>query len=845
MGEGEEVDDERIELKRELGCIVNEEAELGASPPRKHARLASETTIDGLWSELRDNPVVSPMRENENVSSLETSSSHPAEMGSSSDNQVNSGDITSESSGNSCLVSCSDERIRNFGSCSGVSPSQISLEIPKHVSTTVIRKITFKFSKSKEEYKSKLSTSTAAQLASSGVCEADSFIDSSDELGLDDSNDRFMYNMELKMSKKVVPDSYPTNVKKLLATGILEGARVKYISTSGEKEIPGEIRGCGYLCGCVACNFTNVLSAYEFEQHAGGSKTRHPNNHIFLENGRPIYSIIEELKTAPLGILEELVKDMAGSSFNEGSFRAWKASLQQCDGTFLADKKCQRKSSSIYSTHLSLANRSTDDEQKMVKRRANPSKHLGKRLSSSTWHPALSHKRTGEGGAKKRDNDLHRLLFKPNGLPDGAKLAYYAKGQKILEGYKHGNGIVCGHCSFEISPSQFEAHAGWAARRQPYRHIYTSNGLTLHDVAMSLARGQNLTTGSNDDMCTICGDRGELIPCGGCPRAYHQTCLGLQHVADSDWCCSNCNDSKEDMKDSSNNCKPIIIRLTRVVKTSETECGGCVLCRENDFSVEKFDDRTVIICDQCEKEYHVGCLRVGGRCDLKELPKDKWFCCNDCEGIHCALRDLVLKGSETISSSESMNISRKLLDKGLSSLADNEINWHILSGKCRRREHLPLLSKAVSIFRECFSPITAKSGRDLIPVMVHGRNISGQEFGGMYCILLTVRSVVVSAGLLRIFGREVAELPLVATSKEFQGKGYFLALFSRVETLLYSLNVENLVLPAAERAKSMWVNRFGFKDMSPERLSVYTRELQLTEFNGTVMLEKKVEPVIE
>ena len=32
------------------------------------------------------------------------------------------------------------------------------------------------------------------------------------------------------------------------------------------------------------------------------------------------------------------------------------------------------------------------------------------------------------------------------------------------------------------------------------------------------------------------------------------------------------------------------------------------------------------------------------------------------------------------------------------------------------------------------------------------------------------RSVVVSAGLLRIFGREVAELPLVATSRENQGK---------------------------------------------------------------------------
>lgn len=78
------------------------------------------------------------------------------------------------------------------------------------------------------------------------------------------------------------------------------------------------------------------------------------------------------------------------------------------------------------------------------------------------------------------------------------------------------------------------------------------------------------------------------------------------------------------------------------------------------------------------------------------------------------------------------------------------------------------------------------------------RNISGQEFGGMYCIVLIVKyvtfaavlifhiallfghidmdvsylhsSVVISAGLLRIFGRNVAELPLVATSREYQGK---------------------------------------------------------------------------
>lgn len=66
-----------------------------------------------------------------------------------------------------------------------------------------------------------------------------------------------------------------------------------------------------------------MLSAYEFEQHAG-AKTRHPNNHIYLENGKPIYSIIQELKTAPLSILDEVIKDVAGTSINEESFQDWK-----------------------------------------------------------------------------------------------------------------------------------------------------------------------------------------------------------------------------------------------------------------------------------------------------------------------------------------------------------------------------------------------------------------------------------------------------------------------------------------------------------------------------------------
>ncbi|XP_062086323.1 uncharacterized protein LOC133792432 [Humulus lupulus] len=167
--------------------------------------------------------------------------------------------------------------------------------------------------------------------------------------------------------------------------------------------------------------------------------------------------------------------------------------------------------------------------------------------------------------------------------------------------------------------------------------------------------------------------------------------------------------------------------------------------------------------------------------------------------------------------------------------AEDDIQWRILSGKSRYPGHLPFLSRSAAIFRECFDPIVARSGRDLIPVMVYG-------IIPFFCKCIHPhRSIVVSVGLLRIFGHEVAELPIVATTREHQGKGYFQVLFSCIEKLLVSLNVENIVLPAAEEAESIWTNKFGFTKMSDDRLSKYMREVKFTIFKGTSMLEKAVQ----
>lgn len=883
-GTMDNVNSPKTELKRTHEYVIDA-SEIETFPNKKQNK---ETSNEESKSEVL-NPNL-PLHEN--ASSCQTVSSQ----------LVNGllttvcGDIACSSTGSSSTESSDDNSSDDEStdededlsggvvSPSGASTTQVILEASEP-SSFGIRRIIFKFGKRKEP-ESGIASKTS-QPVSNGVdnylpynhyhsgrgMNSSKLVDSSADMLVDTSGMTFsgsdsivLAPKKMEMKMKVGLNSYPTNVRKLLSTGILEGVSVKYYK--GEKGmLRGIISGCGYLCGCGLCNFTNVVNAYVFEQHAG-SKSKHPNNYVLLDNGKSIYCAVQELRNIPLGSLDKVIQSVVGPSINVQSYLCWKESLQTENSVEVERKSeigkvFQPKHRVYHHPILSIPNEAVEDSHVPLPHSL-VQKYPAAQISLAThetvqlheWptllkpHPSSSfrQKKYISRQSKKRDNDLHRLLFMPNGLPDGAELAYYSKGQIVLEGHKHGNGILCSCCDSEVSPSQFEAHAGWATRRQPYRHIYTSSGLSLHDIAISLASGQNLATYGGDDMCTVCGDGGDLLLCDGCPRAFHGVCLELQCLPEGDWNCPYCDDKIQadgmSAFSESGVSRPLTIRLSRVVRAPAAEIGGCVVCRGHDFSVARFDERTVMLCDQCEKEYHVGCLRDHGFCDLKELPKGKWFCSEDCTSIHTALQALIFGWSKGVPASLTSIIDEKLIEKGLIHEVGANVQWKLLSGKYGSSEDRPLLSKAAAIFRHGFDPIVERSGRDLIPAMVYGRNIAGQEFGGMYCAILTVNSVVVSAGILRIFGSGVAELPLVATTKDSQGKGYFQALFSCIERLLCSLNVENIVLPAAEEAESIWINKFGFTKMTEERLLQYTRDTQLMFFQKTAMLEKPVPPRI-
>ncbi|XP_027366199.1 uncharacterized protein LOC113872672 isoform X2 [Abrus precatorius] len=130
---------------------------------------------------------------------------------------------------------------------------------------------------------------------------------------------------ETKMSKKATSNNFPSNVRSLLSTGMLDGVSVKYKAWSRE-ELRGVIQGAGYLCSCQSCNSSKVINAYEFERHAG-CKTKHPNNHIYFENGKTIYGVVQELRSTPQSMLFEVIQTITGSPINQKSFRIWKESF--------------------------------------------------------------------------------------------------------------------------------------------------------------------------------------------------------------------------------------------------------------------------------------------------------------------------------------------------------------------------------------------------------------------------------------------------------------------------------------------------------------------------------------
>ncbi|KAK4417321.1 hypothetical protein Salat_2557700 [Sesamum alatum] len=197
---------------------------------------------------------------------------------------------------------------------------------------------------------------------------------------------------------------------------------------------------------------------------------------------------------------------------------------------------------------------------------------------------------------------------------------------------------------------------------------------------------------------------------------------------------------------------------------------------------------------------------------------------NGVEGLlYSALQKLLNVGVEKLPDSCLDILKKRISGNNSVANAGFDVKWRLLKGNESPKQDRALLSQAVAIFhvRNVLSfELITKNWAQFDPPMVYGRKVRGEDFGGLYCAILMVNSIVVSAGIIWIFGQDTAELQLAATRTRNQG---------------------NLVLPVADSAKPMWTNKFGFEEIAEAQLEYYRQTCwQMITFNGTSVLHKPV-----
>ncbi|XP_058075041.1 uncharacterized protein LOC131223612 isoform X2 [Magnolia sinica] len=423
-------------------------------------------------------------------------------------------------------------------------------------------------------------------------------------------------------------------------------------------------------------------------------------------------------------------------------------------------------------------------------------------------------------GLKKRKHEQVRTVLSwliDNGAVCPKQKVFYMNNEDrhvMAEGRITLKGIRCKCCKKVYGLTGFAVHAG-GTNDKSAANIFLKDGKSLLQCQTQLVRGKKLKSlrqdpcvriksdyshYKSDDICSICHYGGKLILCDHCPSSFHLSCIGLKGVPEGRWSCPSC------------------------------QCG---ICGQSEFNsdIKQFTSETILYCDQCDCQYHVGCLRKTRLANLGSCPQGNWFCSKKCSQIFVHLQKLLGKSNSTAVEGLSWTILR--------SRRGNDPDLDTSDIEAMTAQHSKLYV-ALSVLHECFVPfIEPRTEKDFFTSVLfnRGSKLNRLNFRGFYTLLLERGDEVVSVATVRIFGEKVAEIPLIGTCVKYRRRGMCRLLMTEVEKVLSTLGVERLLVPAVPELLETWTNSFGFTKMTRSN-KLNLSEYNFLDFQDTIMCQK-------
>ncbi|XP_022136889.1 increased DNA methylation 1-like [Momordica charantia] len=461
-----------------------------------------------------------------------------------------------------------------------------------------------------------------------------------------------------------------------------------------------------------------------------------------------------------------------------------------------------------------------------------PVSNLGKRKTSPRTPEAAA-----ETSFSRRRNSRAGLscLIDQGIVSPGDKVCYKLSGKDPLGwGRITNEGIIrCDCCSNLFRISSFEAHTG-STKRRPAANIFLENGRSLLECLNQLtiipqiksphekpnnnnkispppSSSDKFVPDQNDSVCSVCYFGGELILCDHCPAAFHGSCLGFKAIPLGEWFCPSC--------------------CCKICGQGTYDSTGPSPSSSSNHQI----DSNFVKCVQCEQKVHVGCVNsIRG---LEEddpnnpnIDRENWFCTQKCENIHTGLQNLLWKEIK--------------IPMGEEGEEDRYLTWTLMKHSTElaaEGTHRKKLNLSLAVMHESFRPVKdPMTKNDLIEDVVYSRRseLKRLNFGGFYTVALEGKnSKVMTVATVRVYGEEVAEVPLVATRLKHRRHGMCRALMKELEQQLMKLGVKKLTLPAVPEALGTWTGAFGFSRMAESDRSELVKYTLLS-FQHTVMCQK-------